>query len=218
MTREKSNIPLSDSIIKRIKNNKFAATVIVAATIVTPAIVFWEKVYGIYETQFRPQVTLVAMNLDETDAAHFSDSKSGTPCLREGPSLRSFEPRGDRAVSSALTLVFTFTNRGRTDAIFTGVDFVVDHVQRVAGGSPGAVVPNVTYRMDLELAKGVQSLRLIPVYRIPSNDTGAFKVVMTPKVEAIGQCWILKLVFKTNQRDIATEDFAMLLSKETPRR
>jgi hypothetical protein len=205
---------LSDAIINKIKNNKFAAIIIVGATIATGAIVFWEKVQSFYDTNLKPQVTLEAINVVHSDAAPFRDFK-GIPCAVQDKLLRVFDPgyEGERLPNNPLELSFTLSNHASIDAIIREADFVVTDTQQLAGGGPGVVEPNHVYRMDLKFEKGTQPLNLNPPYRIPGNDTGAFSIAMTPATEGTGLCWILYIVFKTNLGDLTSETFAVTMSK-----
>jgi hypothetical protein len=205
--------PLSDLLINRVKNNKLIAPIIAAATIAIAVIFFWEKVQEFIQNNFMQQVTLVAMNLVPSDAAPFRDSQ-GIPCLLQDKVLRTFQPTSERLPNSLLQLTFTFSNHAKVDAIFAQADFVVTHTQQIAGGAPGVIEPDPhIYKIDLRFEKGVQPLKLIPPYKIPENNAGAFTVAMTPAMEGIGLCWVLHVVFKTNLGEIRSEDFAITMSK-----
>jgi len=205
--------PLSDLIINKIKNNKLVAPVIAAATIATAVIFFWEKVQEFVQSSFMQQVTLITMDLAPSDAAPFPEIER-PPCLLEGKLLRTFQPQSERLPNSPLQLTFTFSNHAKVSAIFTEADFVVSHTQQIAGGAPGTIEPDpLIYKIDLRFEKGVQPLKLIPPYKIPENNEGAFTVAMTPATEGIGLCWILHVVFKTNLGEIRTEDFAITMSR-----
>jgi hypothetical protein len=202
--------PLSDSIINKLKDNKLVAAIIVAATIIYAVIAFWEKVEPFIPKQ---QVTLAAINLAPSDTAPFQDFQS-IPCLMQDKLLRTFQPASERLPNSPLQLTFTFSNHAKVDAIFTEADFVVTHTQRIAGGAPGVIEPDPhVYKIDLRFETGVQPLKLIPPYKIPENNSGAFTVAMTPANDDIGLCWILYVVFKTNLGDIRSEPFAITMSK-----
>lgn len=204
-----------DSIVNRIKNNRFFAVGLLVAVIATASVTILIQLLGGYEKlkeSLSPQLVLGAINVVPSDAAPFRDGL-GIPCLLQDKVMRTFDSGSERKPGSPLPLTFTFSNRAKFDALITGADFVVTHTQQTAGGGPGVVEPNHTYKMNLQFKEGRQPLALVPPYNIPPNTTGAFTIDITPATSGIGLCWILYIEFKTSLDNIKTDPFAVTMSK-----
>jgi hypothetical protein len=199
-----------DSMVTRIKNNKFLAIGLLAVAGVPFLLVLFDS-YGKFSELFGSQLVLGAVNVIPSDAAPFRDSR-GIPCLLQDKVMRTFDG-SERHPNSPLQLAFTFSNHAKFDALITQADFVVTHTQQVAGGGPGTVEPNHTYKMRLEFKQGRQPLVLNPPYKIPANETGAFAIDIVPAADGIGLCWVLYIEFKSNVGTIRTEPFAVTMSK-----
>jgi hypothetical protein len=205
-----------DSIVNRAKNNKPVAiglfVVVVVAGTVSVVSQLLTGSQSIFDWLFGRPITLAAINVVSSEAAPFRDAP-GIPCLLQDKVLRTFDPASEHKPGSPLQLAFTFTNNSPKDAIFTAADFVVSQIQETAGGGPGTVEPNHTYKMNLAFRKGSQPLALNPPYKIPPHNTGAFAIDITPAAEGIGLCWILRIEFQTSLGVVKTEEFAITMSK-----
>jgi len=199
-----------DSMVTRIKNNKILAIGLLAVAGV-PFLLVLLDIYGRAMDSFGSKLVLGAVNVIPSDTAPFRDGK-GIPCLLQDKVMRTFDG-SERHPNSPLQLAFTFSNHAKVDALITEADFVVTHTQQVAGGGPGTVEPNHTYKMRLEFKKGHQPLVLNPPYKIPPNETGAFAIDIIPAVDGTGLCWVLYIEFKSSVGTVRTEPFAVTMSK-----
>jgi hypothetical protein len=201
---------LSDVWLKRLKNNPLIAAVIVLGTVAAAVIGFWQKAADVYEQRVEVPVSLAAFNLSETSDLYFEEKPFS--CKFDGHNVRTFMPPASIKENRAVSLDFVFSNKSKSDAIFKGVDLNVSAAEQIAGGSPGIVVPNHTYVVNLKHQVGVQPFALTPVYRVPGNETGSFTVVFKPATEGVGLCWIMQAVFHTNLGDVKSENFSLIMS------
>jgi len=204
-----------DTIVNRAKNNKPVAIGLFVVSVVAGTVSVVSQVLGGFQRiieWFGAPIALAAMNVVPSEAAPFRDAP-GIPCLVQDKVMRTFDPASEHKPNSPLQLAFAFTNTAKTDAIFTAADFVVSRIQQTAGGGPGTVEPNHTYKMNLAFRTGTQSLVLNPPYRVPASDTGAFAIDIAPAADGIGLCWILHIEFKSNLGTVQTEQFAVTMSK-----
>jgi hypothetical protein len=201
-----------DSLVDRLKNNKVVAIGLLVVVIATGGASALPQLIDVWQWLFGSRMVLAAMNVASSDAARFRDGP-GIPCLLQDKVMRTFDAVSEHTPGSPLPLAFTFSNHAKVDAIFTSADFVVTHTQQTAGGGPGTVEPNHTYKMNLAFKTGMQTLALNPPYRIQPNDTGAFEIDISPAADGTGLCWILYIAFHTNLGTIKTEPFAVTLSK-----
>jgi hypothetical protein len=203
-----------DSLINRLKNNRVIAIGLLVVVIATGGASALPQLISVWEWLFGSPIVLASMNVVPSDAAPFRGGP-GIPCLLQDKVMRTFDPGSEHKPGSPLQLAFTFSNHAKVDAIFTSADFVVTHTQQTAGGGPGTVEPNHTYKMNLAFKQGTQPLVLNPPYRIPANDTGAFAIDITPAADGIGLCWILYVEFKTSLGSVKSEPFAVTMSKSS---
>jgi hypothetical protein len=206
----KERDPLADKWLKKIKNNWLIAAVIVAGTIILAIVEFGQKTSEFYEKHVKVPVSLEALNLSSTSDMYFEE-QSMRCALKDNP-VRTFLAPASIKENRAVSLDFVFSNKAQSDAIFKSVDFDVNAAEQVAGGAPGIVVPNHTYVVDLKHQVGMQSFPLVPVYKVPGNDTGSFTIVFKPATEGVGLCWIMKAVFHTNLGDVKSDDFSVIMS------
>jgi len=202
--------PLAERWLKRLKNNSLIAVLVVAGTIILAIVEFGQKTSEFYEKHVQVPVSLEAFNLSSTSDMYFEEQSMS--CKFDGHNVRTFVAPASIKENRAVSLDFVFSNKAQSDAIFKSVDLDVSAAEQVAGGSPGIVVPNHTYIVDLKHEVGVQSFPLVPVYRVPGNDTGSFTIVFKPATEGIGLCWIMKAVFHTNLGDVKSDDFSLIMS------
>jgi hypothetical protein len=202
--------PLADKWLKKIKNNWLIAVVVVAGTIVLAVVEFGQKTSEFYEKHVQVPVTLAAYNLSSTSDMYVVEEPHR--CASTDHPVRTFLAPADIKENRAISLDFVFSNKSQSDAIFKSVDLDVSAAEEVAGGTPGIVVPNHTYVVNLKHQVGVQSFPLTPVYKVPGNDTGAFTVVFKPATEGVGMCWIMQAVFHTNLGDVKSENFSLIMS------
>jgi hypothetical protein len=201
---------LADRWLKCVKNNRLVAALFVLGTLVAAVIGFWQKVTNFYEERVEVPVSLAAFNLSSTSDMYFEETPFS--CKFDGHNVRTFMPATYIKENRAVSLDFVFSNKSKTDAIIKSVDLDVSAAEQVAGGSPGIVVPNHTYIVNLKHQVGIQSFELIPVYRVPGNDTGSFTVVFKPATEGVGLCWIMRVVFHSSLGDIKSENFSLIMS------
>jgi hypothetical protein len=201
-----------DSLVDRLKNNRVIAIGLLVVVIATGGASALPQLISVWEWLFGSPIVLAAINVVPSDAAPFRDSP-GIPCLLQDKVMRTFDSVSEHKPGSPLQLAFTFSNHAKVDAVFTSADFVVTHTQQTAGGGPGTVEPNHTYKMNLAFKTGTQTLALNPPYRIQPNETGAFAIDMTPAADGTGLCWILYIAFHTNLGTIETKPFAVTMSK-----
>jgi hypothetical protein len=116
--------------------------------------------------------------------------------------------KGNHAVS----LDFVLTNRSKADALVKAIELHVTAAEEVAGGSPGVIVPNYNYKLNLEHKIGKQTWKLRPIYKIPGDDTGAFSITFTSATQGVGLCWILSGMFITNLGPVQIEEFSLIMS------
>jgi hypothetical protein len=202
---------LADRWLNTIKNNPLIAGLIVLGTIFGAVVALWDRVEKIYETYFDVPVSLVAFHVASTNGGYIKEAENFT-CRFDDVPIRTFEPDDHLKRNSSIPLDFVFSNKSKSDAIFTGVDLVVNWADRVAGGTPGIIVSNQIYPLKIKHQVGTQSFPLTPVYRIPANDTGSFTLEFIPVTEGIGLCWIMHAVFKTSLGSIKTGDFSLIMS------
>lgn len=202
--------PLADKWLKKIKNSWPIAVVVVAGTIILAVVEFSQKTSEFYEKRIEVPVSLAAFNLSSTSDMYFEEQS--TRCGIADHPVRTFLAPAAIKENRAVSLDFTFSNKAQTDAIFKSVDLDVGAVGQVAGGTPGIVVPNHTYVLDLKHQVGVQSFPLRPVYKVPGNDTGSFTIVFKPATDGVGMCWIMRAVFHTNLGDVKTDNFSLIMS------
>ena len=198
---------LADRWLNGIKNNPLIAGLIVLATIFGAVVALWERAEKIYESYFGVPISLVTFQLASTNGGNIEEVENFT-CRFDDVSVRTFEPK----LNSSIPVEFVFSNKSKSDAVFSGVDLVVNWADTVAGGTPGIIVSNHTYQLRIEHRVGTQSFSLNPVYRIPANDTGSFALEFIPVTEGIGLCWIMHAVFKTSLGSIKTGDFSLIMS------
>lgn len=206
---------LYDSIVNRIKNIRVFAIGLLVVGMATASLTILLQLLGGYEKLkelLSPPLVLGAINVIPSAVAPFRDGM-GIPCLLQDKVMRTFDSGSEHNPGSPLPLSFTFSNHAKSDALFTRADFVVTHTQQTAGGGPGAVEPNHTYKMDLQFKEGRQPLVLNPPYNIPANETGAFAIDITPATKGIGLCWILYIEFTTSLGTIKTDPFAVTMSR-----
>ena len=201
-----------DSLVDRLKNNRVIAIGLLVVVIATGGVSALLQLSDGWIKLFGSRVVLASINVVPSDAAPFRDGP-GIPCLLQDKVMRTFDPGSEHKPNSPLQLAFTFSNHANVDAIFTSADFVVTHTQQTAGGGPGTVEPNHTYKMNLAFKTGTQTLALNPPYRIQPNDTGAFEVDITPATDGTGLCWILYIAFHTNLGTVTTDPFPVPMSK-----
>jgi len=140
-----------DSLVSRLKNVKLIAYGLLVAGILTAGVATLLQLVGGYEKLIEllsPRIVLASINVVPSDTAPFRDGP-GIPCLLQDKVMRTFDPASEHHPNSPLQLAFTFSNHTKVDAIFTSADFVVTHTQQTAGGGPGTVEPNHTYKMNL---------------------------------------------------------------------
>jgi hypothetical protein len=201
-----------DSLVNGLKNNRVIAIGLLVVVIATGGASVVLQLLGVWDQLFGARVVLAAINVAPSETAPFRDGP-GIPCLLQDKVMRTFDARSEHTPGSPLPLAFTFSNHAKVDAIFTAADFVVTHTQQTAGGGPGTVEPNHTYKMNLAFKTGTQTLALNPPYRIQPNETGAFTIDISPAADGTGLCWILYIAFHTNLGTIKTEPFAVTMSK-----
>jgi len=207
--------PLADKWLKKIKNNWLIAVVVVAGTVVLAVVEFGQKTSEFYEKHVQVPVSLEAFNLSSTSDMYFEEQS--TRCgIKDNP-VRTFLAPGAIKENRAISLDFVFSNKGTSDAVFKSVDLDVSAAEQVSGGTPGIVVPNHTYVVDLKHKVGVQSFPLKPVYKVPGNETGSFTIVFKPATEGVGLCWIMRAVFHTNLGDVKSDNFSLIMSNFTKR-
>lgn len=208
-TPEKDKDSLADKWLKRIKNNWLIAALIVFGTVVLGVTEFWQKTSEFIEKRQVP-VTLAAYNLSSTSDVYVEEK--AMRCGFTDHPVRTFLAPAVIKENRAISLDFVFSNKSQSDAIFKSVDLDVSAAEEVSGGSPGIVVPNHTYVVDLKHQVGVQSFPLTPVYKVPGNDSGSFTIVFKPATEGVGLCWIMQAVFHTTLGDVKSDNFSLIMS------
>lgn len=202
--------PRAEKWLKKIKNNWLIAVVVVAGTIILAVVEFGQKTSEFYEKHVQVPVSLAAYNLSSTSDMYVVEEPHRC-ALTDNP-VRTFLAPADIKENRAISLDFVFSNKSQSDAVFKSVDLDVSVAEEVLGGTPGIVVPNHTYIVNLKHQVGVQSFPLTPVYKVPGNDTGAFTVVFKPASEGVGMCWIMQAVFHTSLGDVRTDNFSLIMS------
>jgi hypothetical protein len=216
---------LADRWLKHIKANPVIAVLVVVGTIVSAVIGFWEKAVNFYREQFDVPISLAAFHLSSTSDSYLEEKpftckfdNANVRVSRDNANVlvfrayRTFMPAPHAKENRAVSLDFVFTNKSSADAIINAVDLDISAAEAFAGGSPGIVIPNHTYIVNLKHEVGVQSFPLTPVYRIPGNDTGSFTIVFKPAGEGFGLCWTMRAVFHSNLGKVKSEDFSMIMS------
>jgi hypothetical protein len=201
---------LSDKWIGKLKDNPVIAVVIVLGSVAIAVAGFWQKAHDFWEKSVVVPVSLAALHLSDTGDLYFEEKPFS--CKFDGHNVQTFIPATYIKENRAISLDFVFTNKSKSDAVFTKMDVDVSAAEQVAGGNAGIVVPNHTYIVDLKHQTGVQSFPLTPVYRVPGNDTGAFTVVFKPATEGVGLCWIMRATFHTNLGDVKSDEFSLIMS------
>lgn len=207
---EKEKDSLADKWLKRIKNNWLIAATVVAGTIVLAVVEFGQKTSEFYEKHIQAPMSLAAYNLSSASDMYVEEKPMR--CAFTDHPVRTFLAPADIKENRAISLDFVFSNKSQSDAIFKSVDFDVSTAEEVAGGTPGIVVPNHTYVVDLKHQVGIQSFPLTPVYKVPGNDTGSFTIVFKPATEGVGMCWIMQAVFHTTLGDVKSDNFSLIMS------
>lgn len=207
MSKDKPN--LVERWLDGLQNHPLIAVIVVAVIVVGGIIGFWEKVEKLLPSG-HPVPQLVSLNLAEDSDLYFDEEQM--TCRWDNRNVRTFSQPIGVKTTHPLSLDFAFTNSAEVDAVFTQADVVVEYTTNVAGGSPGVINSNHTYKLPIRHKVGTQPFRLIPNYRIPGKDSAAFTLVFEPGSEGVGMCWILRVVFHTNHGRISSETFSIILS------
>lgn len=203
----------TEKLMAKIKNNKLVAGVIVFATCLLAVMAFFDKIISFHDTHLADDIELVSMALAPKSAQIFSDAENLT-CRFDQKTIREFQPKGERAPSGEIGLVFTFSNTSASPILFKAAVLDVSFIKSLAGGSPGVIESNHTYRLKIGFATGKQRFPLTPNYAIPAKEAGAFTLAMTPRDPGTGRCWIARIHFETTAGDVSSPPFQMILSKQ----
>jgi hypothetical protein len=110
--------------------------------------------------------------------------------------------------------IVTVQNKRESPLVITRIVYDVKSIGEVKGGESGPLGPKITYVHKLEYQAGDQKHDLEEPFMVAANAVSSFGLQLWTDHPDLGMTWEMSVRLQTNQGDIQTEIFQLIMSGE----